>query len=52
MSEDKKKQKEPIFTEKCQKCFQCASVVYNMRVLGYFDKESYTQRLDIVQKSI
>ena len=27
-------------------------VVYNTGVPGYFDKENYTQRLDIVQKSL
>ena len=32
MSEDEKKEIEPIFTEKCEKYFWCASVAYNMAV--------------------
>ena len=40
---------EPIFTEKC---FQCTSIVYNMEVSGYFATENYTQRRDLVKRSL
>ena len=33
MKEDEVTEIEPIFTEKC---FQCASVIYNLEVLKYF----------------
>ena len=37
MSEDEKKEIEPIFTEGLKKC---ASVVYNMEVLKHFGAEN------------
>ena len=47
MTEDEKKEREPISIEQS---FSCAAVTYNSEVLKHFVTLSYTKRLDIVQK--